>query len=189
MEIGVQHRLINVKEYYRMAEANILTKDDRVELINGEIFEMSPIGSKHAYIVDRISNLIKEAIGNKVIVRVQNPVYIDEMSEPEPDISIIDKTGNYIENHPKAIDTYLLIEVSDNTLRYDQDIKLPLYASAEFEDYWIVDLVQKRIISHNAPSGKSYLIRTVFEIGETIEFVPPFKNFKFSVSELFGELS
>src|SRR5690606_9065569 len=125
MSVQVSKRLINVSEYYRMAEAGILTENDRVERIHGEIIEMSPIGSKHAAMVNRLNDLLKECIGKKAIVSVQNPIALNPLNEPEPDITILKYKGDYYDSgHPGPDDILIVIEVADTTRDYDQEIKI-----------------------------------------------------------------
>src|SRR6266850_3035884 len=123
-------RLFTVAEYYRMTEAGIFKEDDRVELIEGEVVSMSPIGSRHAACVERLSALIRHAVLNESIsVRIQNPVRLSEYSEPLPDVSLVrTREDFYAAGHPAAADVVLLIEVADASLMYDRHTKIPLYA-------------------------------------------------------------
>lgn len=156
MSVQVSKRLINVSEYYRMAEAGILTENDRVELIHGEIIEMSPVGSKHAATVDRINKMLNDLQLN-AIVRVQSPVKIDELSEPEPDIVLLKSREDfYEERHPQANDILLIIEVADTTKAYDQEIKIPLYAQAGIPEAWLIDLNSSELAVYTNPSADGY---------------------------------
>ena len=120
-----------VDDYYAMAEAGILTHDERVELINGEIIEMSPIGDRHAYSVDEIIDLFFAQLRSRARVRCQNPVRLDGLREIQPDIAILRLRDDlYSTGHPGPADVFLLIEVSDSTLAYDRNVKLPMYANA-----------------------------------------------------------
>jgi Uma2 family endonuclease len=134
-------KLFTVDDYYRMAEAGILKSTDRVELIRGEIIEMSPIGRRHAASVDRATELFVTRLHGRAIVRVQNPNRLDQYSEPQPDISLLKPRTDYYESgHPEPADIYLVIEVSDTPLAFDRDVKLPMYAIAGIREVWIVDL-------------------------------------------------
>ncbi len=153
MTIEVVKRLINVEEYYRMAEVGILKPDDRVELINGEIFERSPIGSRHAAIVDRLARLLNQSLQRKVNVRVQNPVRLDINNEPEPDIAILKyKADDYSSAHPVPSDVLAIIEVADSSVRFDREVKAPLYAGNAISEYWIIDMDNNRIEVFSNPS-------------------------------------
>ncbi len=136
-----KRRRFNVVEYYRMADAGILDEDDRVELIRGEIIEMPPIGVGHASVVDRANRLFVFTFRDSVVVRIQNPLRISARDEPVPDLMLLKpRTDFYRERHPMPEDVLLLVEVSDTTLSYDRDKKLPLYAMAGVPEVWIVDL-------------------------------------------------
>lgn len=142
----VQRRRFDVEEYHRMAEAGILSEDDRVELIDGEIVEMSPIGSAHQAVVDRLTRMLVNFAAQNYIVRPQGPIRLDEHGEPQPDLSLLRYREDFYEReHPGPRDTLLLIEVSETSLEYDRSVKLPLYAGAEVPEVWIVDLAAGRI--------------------------------------------
>jgi Uma2 family endonuclease len=135
-----RHR-ITVDEYHRMAEVGLLAPDARVQLIEGEIIDMPPPGSRHASVVDQLMLLFVRAVAGRAIVRVQGPVRLDRMSEPQPDLSLLTpRADHYRESHPTGLDTLLVVEVSDSALRYDRDVKLPLYARHGVPEVWIVDL-------------------------------------------------
>src|SRR5947209_15418183 len=117
MALQVPRKRFTVQEYYRMAETGVLAEDDRVELIEGEIIEMAPVGVRHATCVDRLNKLLNRLLPDELIVRVQSPIHFDDYSEPEPDISVL-KPRDYAnaKEHPGPGDILLLIEVSDTTL-------------------------------------------------------------------------
>ncbi|MEM9390455.1 MAG: Uma2 family endonuclease [Bacteroidota bacterium] len=157
MEVQLSKRLMSVNEYHIMAEAGKLTSEDRVELIQGEILEMSPVGTKHVATVDKLTNLLVKVASDAAIIRVQNPVYINDLNEPEPDISVLKPIGdNYADNHPGGHDTLLVIEVSDTTYHYDKEVKVPLYGSAGIPEYWIIKLDSKEIEVHTVPAKGGY---------------------------------
>ena len=141
MSVQIAKRYFNVAEYYRMGEAGILSEDDRVELIEGEIIEMSPIGSRHSACVNRLNMLLHRQTGQDVIVSVQNPIRLDDYSEPQPDVALIRAREDfYAERHPTASDVLIVIEVADTSVEYDRDVKVPLYARAGIPEIWLVDL-------------------------------------------------
>lgn len=144
-----------VHEYHRMGEAGILHEDDRVELIEGEIVEMAAIGARHFTCVNSLNRLLMRAVGDESIVSVQNPVRLDERNEPQPDLAVI-RARDYRESLPMPEDVLLLIEVSDTTLAYDKNVKLPLYARSGIREVWIVDLAGEMIERHTGPSGDGY---------------------------------
>ena len=152
----VTRRRFTVQEYHRMAEAGILHEDDRIELIDGELVEMSAIGTRHFSCVNRLNHLLVGSVGDDVIVSVQNPVRLNDYSEPQPDVALI-WTRDYSESLPTPEDVLLLIEVSDTTLAYDRGLKLSRrYARAGIPEAWIVDLQGEKIEHHTGPSGDRY---------------------------------
>ncbi|MEM1320040.1 MAG: Uma2 family endonuclease [Bacteroidota bacterium] len=186
MSLQPARRLITVKEYQLMAASGILTEQDRVELVNGEIFHMSPIGSRHAACVNRMANhLIQQLLAN-VIVSVQNPVVINEHSCPEPDIALLRPADHYYaDQHPGPDDILLLIEVAETSIVYDREVKLSLYASAGVAECWLVDLENNWIESYRLPSGGAYKIRELLRPGEQIQTA--FSKISFHVTHLIGK--
>jgi Uma2 family endonuclease len=151
-----RHRL-TVDEYYRMAEVGLLAPDARVELIEGEIIDMPPIGMPHGSAVDRLNRLMMRAVGDRAIVRVQGAVRLSRFSQPQPDIALLAPSANfYGDKHPTAADTLLIIEVSDTTLRYDSKIKASLYARHGVPEYWIVDLEKGKLHFCRSPFAEGY---------------------------------
>ncbi len=151
----VTRRLFTVHDYHRMGEAGILHEDDRVELIEGEIVEMAAIGTQHFSCVNRLTRLLVRSVGDDAIVSVQNPVRLNENTEPQPDFAVL-RTRSYAESLPGPEDVLFLIEVSDTTLAYDRNVKLPLYARAGIPEVWIVDLAGGIVERHTDPSGDAY---------------------------------
>ena len=166
----VQRRLFNVSEYYRLAEAGILGEDDRVELIDGEIVEMSPIGSLHAAIVDRVDFLVQRVFAGRAIVRVQGPIRLNEYSEPQPDVSILKtRTDFYAAAHPAPADVLLVVEVADASLAYDRHVKLTVYSRAGIAEVWLVDLVSGLVEVFTEPTSHGYQISAQFGRGERLK--------------------
>jgi len=151
-----RHRL-TVADYYRMGEAGIFAPDARVELIEGEVIDMAPIGSRHAATVTRLNRAVSSAVGASAIVSVQNPLRLSESSQPEPDLMLLKPRADfYASAHPTAVDVLLLIEVADTSARYDHEIKLPLYARHGVPEVWIVDLAARQVRCFRAPAGDAY---------------------------------
>lgn len=143
MAVEITKHLFDVSEYHRLAEAGIFREDDRVELIRGEVVEMSPIGSRHAACVRGLEELLHEALGRSAHVSVQSPVQIDELSEPQPDLAVLKRRADrYATAHPNPFDVLLIIEVADTSIDYDRKVKLPLYATAGIAEAWLIDLNQ-----------------------------------------------
>ena len=148
-------RLFDVDEYYAMAEAGILSEDDRVELLAGEIVAMAPIGSMHADCVDRLTRLLITEVGQRAVVRVQNPVRLGDRTEPQPDLVLVN-WRDYSSAHPGPEDVLLLIEVSDTSVHLDRNVKLPLYAKSGIREVWVVNLPAKSVEVYSEPSGSEY---------------------------------
>jgi len=169
MATEVAKRLVNVDEYYKMAEVGILKPTDHVELIHGEIYEMSPIGSKHAGVINRLSRLFNELFENKVVIAVQNPIRLKDKSEPEPDISILKIREDFYTNaHPTPKDILAIIEVADSTIKYDREVKAPLYASHGIPVYWIIDIENDVIEILCKPVGNIYLEKKKFHTDDIL---------------------
>lgn len=152
-----------------MAEAGILSEDDRVELIEGEIIEMSPIGSRHAACVRRLDALFNRSLGGAAQVSAQNPVLIDDYSQPEPDIALLKPRGDfYSEEHPSARDVLLVVEVADTSVEYDRQVKAPLYARAGVVEMWLVNLHADTVEVYTRPENGAYRDRRRFTRGDSI---------------------
>lgn len=157
MESWLPRHRITVDEYYRMAEVGLLAQDARVELIEGEIFDMAPIGSRHGGIVSRLDHRLIHAIGDGAIARVQQPLRLSRSSEPQPDLAIVRvREDFYTRSHPTASDVLLIVEVSETTFRYDQRIKAPLYARHGIPELWIIDLEHLQMHLLRSPQGETY---------------------------------
>jgi len=156
-------RRFTVEEYELMGRTGILGEDDRTELLDGEIVSMSPIGPRHAGTVDVLNRRFVLAVGERAIVRVQNPVRLLPASEPQPDLVLARPRHDfYIGSHPTAEDTYLAVEVADSSLATDRAIKLPIYARQAIPEVWIVDLAARRVHVHTDPVDGVYgTVRTL----------------------------
>jgi Uma2 family endonuclease len=157
MEDWPRRHRITVDEYHRMAEEGLLAPDARVELIEGEIVEMPPIGTRHAAAVDLLGELLHAAIGQRAIVRCQGPIRLDDFSEPQPDFAVLVRRDDfYRERHPTAADVLLAIEVSDSSLSRDRVTKAALYAGHGIREYWVIDVETAKIHVFRAPQGAGY---------------------------------
>lgn len=153
------YHLWTVNEFHQMAIAGLLDETDRVELIEGEMIDMAPIGSKHAFIVNQISQTFSARVGGQCLVSTQNPVRLGEHSEPQPDVVLL-RSGNYMDALPTAADVLLIVEVSDTTLEYDRDVKLGLYARHGIPEVWLLDVNAREITVYREPAEGQYrLIR------------------------------
>jgi Uma2 family endonuclease len=151
------HKLWSIDEYERMIEKGILDGDSRVELIRGEVIEMTPIGVRHAGCVINLQALFHSLLGDRVVVSVQNPIRLPNDSEPQPDVALLNgPRSRYSRQRPTAEDALLLIEVSDTTLSSDRAIKLPLYAEAEIANVWLINLNDDVIEVYSEPEHGNY---------------------------------
>lgn len=186
MSVQYQKHYFNVDEYYRMAEVGLLSEDDRVELIEGEIIEMSPIGSTHGGTVNRSSTFLNRKLGDIVIVAVQNPVRLDDFSEPQPDLALLrPRKDFYSKAHPRAEDVLVVIEVSDTSLGYDRNVKLPLYARAGIPEAWLIVPAKEVIEIHSQPKHGKYQKTQRVKRGKTLAS-PTIPNFSCKVDDLLG---
>ncbi len=164
-----------VKDLEKMYEAGIFKPDEKVELLNGEVFKLSPIGLKHAIVVDNLveifSDILREnkTLKEKYSLRVQNPIFLSQENLSEPDIAIVDKSFRKEKQHPKPKHVELLVEVSDTTLEKDRQLKLPIYAKYKIKQVWIVDLTQNQIEVYTNPYKNEYLNVQIFPLDKEIE--------------------
>ena len=164
-----RRRRFTVAEYYAMAEAGILTQQDRVELLDGDIVLMAPIGNRHAFCVDWLNRFWVLALAERAIVRIQNPVRLNDSSEPEPDIALLGwRDDFYVSGHPGPQSVLLLIEVADSTVDFDRNQKLLLYARAGIAEFWVVNLQDRRVETYAEPDGDRYGAIRYYGPGESV---------------------
>lgn len=186
MVAEVVRRYFNVDEYYRMAEVGILSEEDRFELIEGEIVQVSPIGPRHAARVDRLNKLLNKRVGDEAIIRVQSPVRLHDYSEPEPDVAVLKPRDDYYETgHPTAADVLLVIEISDSSGQYDRDVKLPMYARAGISEVWIMNIQADTFEINREPVNGMYQESIKAGRGESISPLL-LSRLTFAVNDLLG---
>src|SRR5262247_2052006 len=157
VEVTASRRRFTRAEYYRMAEVGILGEADRVELIKGEIIEMSPIGRRHSAFVTNLNQLLVVRLAGRALVAVQGAVALAEDTEPQPDLAVLRRRRvPYKEREAWAEDAVLLIEVADSSLAYDRTTKLRLYAEAGIPEYWVVDCAAESIEIYRTPGAGGY---------------------------------
>ena len=168
------HRF-RVADFHHVGEAGILPPDVRVELIEGEIVDMPPIGSRHAGTVTFLSYRLNEGIGRSALLSVQNPVVLDDFNELQPDIAVLRRRDDfYARSHPGPEDVLLLVEVAETTLPYDRDKKLPLYARAKVPEVWVVDVNRAAFHIFRDPEGDEYRDQriTIAPVTMTLAMLP-----------------
>jgi Uma2 family endonuclease len=178
-------RMLTVDEYHRMGEVGILTDDDRVELIEGELVATAPIGSEHIATTNALNRLLVLAVGDRGIVSVGNPVRLTRHSEPQPDFSILKPRDDYRKTVPRPEDTMLAVEVANISLDYDRKVKLALYARSGIPEVWIVNLAAEEVEVYRSPVADSYtsVARAGRSDSLTIEAIP---DVVISVGEIFA---
>jgi Uma2 family endonuclease len=180
-------KLFTVDEYYRMAEAGILPERPRTELINGEIIEVSPMGSLHAAVVSGVTDVFVPLFKGKALLRPQLPLRINKYNEPEPDIVLLNpRTDRYSLRHPGPSDVFLVIEIAATSLKYDRDVKLPIYAEFQLPEVWIADLSEHVLLVYRDPAGKSYKTALQFRVGDRLCCLA-FPEIGVEVSEILGQ--
>jgi len=169
-----------------MAEAGILSEDDRVELIEGEIVRLSPIGTRHSACVDRLNALFTSRLRRRAIVRVQNPIVLSRWTEPQPDLTVLRPRADfYAERHPGPAEVLLVIEVAETSGEYDRGTKLGLYARARIPEVWIVDVPGQAIEVYRVPALRSYGDRRRLVRGRRLAPIA-FPRTAFRVAEILG---
>lgn len=164
---------VSVEQFDRMVEGGAFPPDARVELFNGELVEMSPIGPPHDFLVTELGTAIirrlDHALEGRAVVRIQCSLRCGEMSQLQPDITVLQGPGTrYIDRHPVTGDTLLVVEVADSSLRYDLEAKVPLYGSLGIPEAWVVDIPHRRIHVHTEPEASGYGVATRLASGDTL---------------------
>lgn len=175
-----------VKEYLKLVDSGVFSEDDRIELIEGELIDMAPIGDRHASLVNRLSNDLTYRLYRQLVVATQNPIMLDEYSDPKPDICLLRWREDFYQGkRPEPEDVLLVVEVADTTVRYDREVKVPLYARFWIPEVWLVDLPGRRVEVYREPVGGSYrrceshgegriaaekMLEAVVDLGELFSF-------------------
>ncbi len=183
---SVTHHRFTVDEYEQMIEKGILTENDRIELICGEIVEKMVIGPLHSAVVNRLNRLLTIRLIDSAQISIQNPIVLGD-SQPEPDVSLLlPRDDYYATSKPKASDVLLVIEVADTSLIYDREVKLPMYARGGIEELWIINLTEFKIEVYRQPlpSG-AYASRTDFARGESLS-IAALADIAFEVDSIVG---
>ena len=185
-QVEIKRRRFTVADYLRMVEAELFVEGDRVELIEGEFVEMSPIYITHSSTLNRLVWLLSNALGKQVILSVQNPVQLSEDNLPQPDVAVFRfQEKFYSEQTAEPEDILLIIEVADTSLRYDRRVKSALYGSAGIADYWIVNLPGRQIEVYREPRPDGYRTVTTYAPGETLSPLA-FDDVVLNVADILG---
>jgi len=186
MQFEVRRKRFTVDEYHRMGEIGVLTEDDRVELIEGEVVKMTPIGNRHLGCVNAATAMLTIAVAGRAVVSVQNPVQLSNLSESQPDLVILKpRLDFYRSRRPEAGDALLVIEVADTSIKYDRDVKLDLYAQAGIPEVWIENLEDNVLLMYRDVADDGYKTQSSLPRSATVspQFFP---DVIFKVEDLLG---
>jgi Uma2 family endonuclease len=177
--------LLTVDEYLRMGAAGIFKEEARIELIEGEIIDMAPIGTWHASIVNRLAEKLIVRLQGVANVSIQAPVVLYPHSMPQPDLAVVRKRADaYVSAHPAPADIHLLIEVADSTLAFDREVKLPLYARLGIPETWLIDIPNRQCLRFSDPLPSGYRQQaTLTGLGQVA--LPGMSNIWIDLSDLF----
>lgn len=181
-----QRKIFTVDDYHRMIDAGVFVGDADFELIEGEIVKKMTQGDLHIACVNRLTRIFSRLCGDDVILSIQNAVVIGGISEPEPDVTLLRfREDFYAAGKATAADVLLLVEVSDTTVRYDREVKIPLYAAAGVAEVWLVNLPRRILEVYTQAAGGKYKVVRKYEKKETVS--PKFwPEIKIKVSDIFG---
>ena len=186
MSVRITRQRFSVGQFEQMVRVGILAEDDRVELIDGEVLQMAPIGGRHAECVNLLADLLIVAARRAAIVSIQNPIRLGEHNEPQPDLALLERRrGFHTGRTPTSNEVLLVIEVADTTLDYDQDVKLPLYARAGIPEAWIVDVNDETVTVWREPREGLYTSGRTLRAGSLIS-PDPLPGIGISVADIFG---
>ncbi len=188
--LTIKRKQFTIEEYHRLIELEFFPTDERLQLIRGDIIKMSPKRTAHSVCNSLLFGELYVLLKDKAIVRGQEPILIPPNSEPEPDVVIArKKEDNYLSSHPCPSDILLVIEIADSTLKFDRDIKLPLYAEAKIMDFWIVNLRDKQLETYTQPyqlaNGQyNYRSQQIYLPDDVIK-IPKFSNVSLPLKPFF----
>ncbi|MGH2453030.1 MAG: Uma2 family endonuclease [bacterium] len=187
MSVELLKRRFTVEEYERMGQAGILSEDDRVELIEGEIIEMAPIGPPHSAVATRLNAVFVGAVGTRALVRVAEPLRLGAYSMPQPDLLLAKpREDYYASGHPQAEDIILVVEIAETTLAYDRGIKVPLYARTGVPEVWLVALPEEMVQVFRQPSTEGYRSVTRLKHGDIVH-VQALPEVALTAEQILGE--
>jgi len=178
---------ISTDRYQMMVATGVLTKYDRIELIEGDMLDMAPMGTKHSAITSKLHELFVLTLSRSATVVSGGPVNLGEFSQPQPDLMLLNRRADFYRGKtPEASDVLLLIEVSDSSLTFDQGVKMNLYARYGVAEYWVVDVEGKRVVTYLEPTTKAYVRTLEFTAADAVT-PQAFPDIKIAVGEIFGQ--
>ncbi|MCT7984303.1 Uma2 family endonuclease [Laspinema sp. A4] len=179
-----------IQEYHRLTELGFFQEGDRIELIQGEMIQMAAKGTAHTTVTKRLLRALGQRLEERATMQIQDPLFLSPNSEPEPDIALVkNRTDDYLSGHPTPEDVILVIEIADSSLRYDREVKLPLYAKSGIADYWIFNLVNNTLECYGEPyqdnqENFGYRQRRIVLCNERVS-LPEFSDVLLDLSEIF----
>jgi Uma2 family endonuclease len=183
---ALPHRKFTVDEYHNFIELGVFKPEERIELWEGEFVEMSPIGKRHAGCIDAVAEMLKDFLNKQVIVRTQNPIVLNDFSEPQPDVCLLKRRADFYRSvNATAADVLLAMEVSDTTIKYDREIKFPRYAENGIAEAWLIDLENDRVEIHTQPTVNGYKLVKILHRGDIAESTI-FEEIKIAVNDILG---
>jgi Uma2 family endonuclease len=172
MALHLPRRRFTAAEYHQMAEAGILAEDDRLELIEGEILEMSPIGRHHAAAVIRLSDLFFDTFRDVALVSAQNPIRLSDDTEPQPDLTLVRRRPDFYDSGlPGRDDVFLVVEIADTSVAYDRSLKIPLYGRSGIPEAWLIDVNKQTVTVYRDPGAAGYGTTRVMRRGEQLALI------------------
>jgi len=180
-------RRFTADEFEHLAEVGILPEDDRLELLDGEIVEMTPISTDHAGCVNALTAIFSRRLGNRIVAAVQNPVRLDDFNEPQPDFCLLRPRDDFYRTvHPGGPDVLLLVEVAHTSQKYDRDIKTPLYGRYRVQETWVVDVARGVVDVYREPTPEGYRRHRQLTPGEQLA-PEAFPELSLDVREIVGD--
>ncbi|MBP0018468.1 MAG: Uma2 family endonuclease [Cyanobacteria bacterium SBLK] len=186
MTAQLLRKKFTVSEFCKMAETGIFSDEDNIELIEGEIVEMGKIGRRHAAYCDRLNDLFRDKFAKQVLLRVQSPIELNNLSQPQPDLALLRRREDYYESgHPQPHDIFLLVEVADTTIDSDREIKIPLYGKNGILETWLIDINAQCLEVYRDPSSQGYQSTQKLRRGQSIASLI-FPTIAIEVNEIMG---
>lgn len=183
---ALPHRKFTIEEYHNFIETGFFKPEERIELWEGEFVEMSPIGKRHASCVNYLIELLRDFLGKNVIISPQNPIVLNDFSEPQPDITLLRRREDfYRAENATAKDVLIVMEIADTTLKYDRETKFPRYAASGIQEAWLIDLENDRVEIHGEPSEFGYSLVKILYRGQTAESIV-LPEIKITINEILG---
>jgi Uma2 family endonuclease len=185
IEFVPTHHKMSAPQFQKLANAGAF-EDAHVELFDGEIFNMSPVGAEHAALVRRLTEALREVFGKKYIIAVQDPIRLDDYTQPQPDLTVLHRRDDfYAAKLPEPADILLVIEVADTTRLYDRNTKMPRYARSSIPELWIIDVPTKQIEQYTQPREAGYRTVQYHSQGETLTCTS-IENLTLAIDDIFG---